>query len=296
MNIPSSTPHDLRPDTLNEWMTELDNLGANTDALETVRAYLARRDRMLAFFTKLTRDRTLVAVPQATAANYLAGTDLDFTAATKYAVEAAQLSASSEYVDDALSTFRLAAQRAGEQAWNALRARGDKNLEMLRPVYDDHTTVIAQTWVQIAPGTLTLEQATRNGQEPLWLDIEQRATQVETIRKLIGIWLADGILNNKGMPARKLDTYNLSAFLYEDPAAVTLATAAVSGTVPRIGRACTAGRPTLRTLTEVMDNPTTPPTGDEYQAAGDTNHRKDQTALAQHRRIAHTEARRTPVW
>lgn len=138
-------------------------------------------------------------------------------------------------------------------AWATLTARGDKNLDLLRPVY----YAAAQRLIDLAPpleGINTIDEAARANRTAEWLAAESAHATVKAVQRIHLQWLADGVVRNHGARAkhdhRKLSHYNPTEFHYEHPDTAATMIAGRRDPIGEARRLATAGV-ALRTITEV---------------------------------------------
>lgn len=215
----SRTSLDYRPDQLREWTSTLARIGADLSPLDSVVATIGRANRLNDEARSIVQRRE--SAPSAVAAEVAAlvsGTDATETR---------------EDLSRKLEATQIAAAQVMAQAWTKLSARGDANLDILRPLHDAATAELAELWPLFASGaayTATdrsaiaspvrareLEEAVRLGLATEWLRAEELNGLIATIRTIHWQWVIDGIVSNRG--TRKGDVasaYLPNEFYYLD--------------------------------------------------------------------------------
>ena len=212
----SRTPRHYRADQLREWVSKLAALDADLSPLENVIATIGRANRLNDTARDIVRRRD--AAPSALAANVAA------------LVSGAEADETREELARQLEATQIASAEVMAQAWAKLAARGDANLEILRPLHEAATSELAALWPSFASGAPVtaneelriasvvrgreLEDATRLGLAAEWLRAEELAATIATIREIHWQWLLDGVVDNHGKRKGDVSSAYLPAEFY----------------------------------------------------------------------------------
>ncbi len=273
----SPTPRDLRD--IQEALKDLRLLGVDTSDLNDINTLAARARELRARQQELQRRKA--SAPSALRAQALS---LASTDDAKGPVE------TQESLERELQVVVEASNEVQSRAWTALIAQGDRNLELLRPVY----FTAAQQLIDLAPaldGIKTIEQAARAGVAQQWLDAEEAHVTVKAVQKLHLQWLADGIVRNRGARSKhehgKLDHYVAHEFHYENPdiaAEMPVSKTDATGEAHRLAAAGVALRSIKEVDSMISPRPTADTSTQQTGAYHDADDLKKQARTAQQSR------------
>ena len=245
--------------TLEEWFTTLRDLGVDVDTeLAPELGDLRRSARLGRYRGDLNANRAQDKTAQhRTAASVLATTDHDYEDAVRVALDAAA-DVPEPQLAKSLDILKRASDEAGTRAWTRFKNRGDRALDLIRDAYLRLGAEAVDAWSRIPDGITSRPHAEKYGHTSDWDELETIDRRIENIRQLVFAWLSEGVLNTKGAGSRdgagrsRLEQYTLDMFLHEDHKAAEIARASGRGPAAT-GRALTASRPVVRTITEIDD-------------------------------------------
>ncbi|OII37105.1 hypothetical protein BIU98_16770 [Curtobacterium sp. MMLR14_010] len=205
-----ATSDDDKDIQLTDWIDTLEQLGIDTKkTLEEEHALIEKQHTINAHWARFRsgQGRSLI-----DAATKLSEEPADYDSFAN-AIITASIAADPSAEERTRKVVGLAAQFAGQAAYNHFRKRGEGVYKLITPVFTETRDAIIRDGAALPEGVNDLDTAARAGVEQEWLRLEALIDRWSTLLQLIESWYVNRVLPTDG---HNLERLNVWMFVYEN--------------------------------------------------------------------------------